>query len=69
MRPVDHVLRSRAVPDARHPPDRSFIIDIERLGDCRLASVTEGDAACGIYRVTSVFAERTTVTVEVFRDI
>jgi hypothetical protein len=38
------------------------------LGRCKLASVTGNDAAFGMNRMASVFAEATTVTVQVFRE-
>ena len=41
----------------------------EQFGHCRVASVTNNDAAYGMNRVASVFAEETTVTVQVFRHM
>ncbi|HEY7634325.1 MAG TPA: hypothetical protein VH763_02165 [Gemmatimonadales bacterium] len=41
----------------------------EQLGHCRLASVTTNSAVYGMTRMAEVFAERTTVTVRVFRDM
>jgi hypothetical protein len=40
----------------------------EQLGRCRIASVTLSEPAYGMTRMASVFAERTTVEVGVFRD-
>ena len=40
----------------------------EQLGRCRLASVTVDDSVYGMTRMASVFAERTTVEIGVFRD-
>lgn len=41
----------------------------EQFSHCRVASVTDNDAAYGMNRVASVFAEETTVTVQVFRHM
>jgi hypothetical protein len=41
----------------------------KQLGRCRLASVTLDDSVYGMTRMASVFAERTTVEVGVFRDV
>jgi hypothetical protein len=38
------------------------------LGRCKVASVTANDAVFGMNRMASVFAEETTVSVQVFRD-
>jgi hypothetical protein len=40
----------------------------QQFGRCRIASVTLSDPAYGMTRMASVFAERTTVKVGVFRD-
>jgi len=57
-------------------PSRQTVDDIVRyyathgaeLGRCRLASVTDDDAAYGMNRVAEVFSQQTTATVRVFRD-
>lgn len=40
-----------------------------QLGHCRVASVTTNDAAYGMNRMAGVFAEETTVRVQVFRHM
>jgi hypothetical protein len=47
---------------------RYYAEHARQLGRCRVASVTRDDAAYGMTRMASVFAEQTTVTLEVFRD-
>jgi hypothetical protein len=41
----------------------------EQLGHCRIASVTNSPAVYGMTRMAEVLAQRTTVTVRVFRDM
>jgi hypothetical protein len=46
-----------------------YVSRSEQLGHCRIVSVTTNSAVYGMTRMAEVFAERTTVTVRVFRDM